>query len=121
MSSNQQINLLTDAEVEELYARPRFNEDERDYYFELTDAEKKLVGEYTSLKLKVYLILQMGYFKSNKLFYKFSFNEAKEDVDYIIKKYFNLPETELSGTIWEDNYRKQKFAIRKSLFIARSG
>ena len=62
--SKKQINLLTDSEISDLYSIPIFNDDnERDHFFTLGDAEHKLLKKYTSVKSKVYLIMQIGYFK----------------------------------------------------------
>ena len=60
--SKKQINLLTDAEIEDIYARPKFDDVERDYFFQLSDEEHNLLKKYTSIKSKVFLISQIGYF-----------------------------------------------------------
>ena len=108
MSNKERINLLTDVEIETLYARPRFNDAERDYYFQLNDDDRKLVNKYTGTKTKIYLILLLGYFKAVQQFDKFTFDDVKEDVDYIIKKYFDASEKEITGKIWHEHYTQQK-------------
>ena len=51
MSNKERLNLLTDAEVEDIYSRPKFNDDnERDYFFTLTEREKNLLKKYTNIK-----------------------------------------------------------------------
>ncbi len=61
MSNEERLNLLTDAEVSDLYSIPIFSDDnERDHFFTLSDAEHKLLEKYTSIKSKVYLIIQIG-------------------------------------------------------------
>ncbi|PIR10203.1 MAG: transposase, partial [Gammaproteobacteria bacterium CG11_big_fil_rev_8_21_14_0_20_46_22] len=109
--SKKQINLLTDSEISDLYSIPIFNDDnERDHFFTLGDAEHKLLKKYTSVKSKVYLIMQIGYFKAIQQFYKFSLDDVKDDVNFIIKKHYSSEENkkELTGTLWKDNYRTQK-------------
>jgi hypothetical protein len=113
MSNRERINLLNDAEVEELYSRPQFNEVERDYYFSLSETEYQLLNKYAGVKTKIYFILQLGFFKAAKQFYKFSIDDAKEDALYIIMKYFNVSAKDISGKIWKENYRAQILDILK--------
>lgn len=109
MSNKERINLLTDAEVEDLYSRPEFNDEERDYFFTLNDEENNLLKKYTSIKSKVFLILQIGYFKAIQQFYKFSLDEVKEDVNFIFKKHYSSEKRrQLSGTLWKENYSEQR-------------
>ena len=109
--SKKQINLLTDAEISDLYSIPKFHDDhERDHFFTLSDSEHNLLEKYTSIKSKIYLIIQMGYFKAIQQFYKFSLDDVEDDVNFIVKKHYSTEEnkSELSGTLWKDNYRAQK-------------
>jgi hypothetical protein len=54
-SYKQHIQLLTDAEIEALYARPVFNLQEREGYFYLEDDEHERVAQWGTLKSKVFL------------------------------------------------------------------
>ncbi len=114
MSNKERLNLLTDAEVADLYSRPEFNDEERDYFFTLNREEHHLLKKYTSLKSKVFLILQMGYFKAIQQFYKFSLDEVKVDVNFILKKHYSSEKIRrISGAIWKENYGEQKFDVLK--------
>lgn len=116
MSNKEKLNLLTNAEVEDIYSRPKFNDDnERDYFFALTEREHKLLKKYTSIKSKVFFILQLGYFKAIQQFYKFSLHEVEDDVNFIIKKHYLSAENKkkLSGTLWKEQHRMQKKDILK--------
>src|SRR5439155_1747691 len=113
--SKKQINLLTDAEIEDIYARPKFNDVERDYFFQLSDDERNLLKKYASTKSKLFFILQIGYFKAIKQFYKFTLDEVVGDVNYIITKHYSSAEKKkkISGNLWKENYREQKADILK--------
>lgn len=114
MSNRERLHLLTDSEVEDLYARPEFNDDDRDYFFTLNEEEHTLLKKYKSLKSKVFLILQMGYFKAIQQFYKFSLDEVKDDVSFVIKKHYSdKNRNKLSGDLWKENYSEQKSDILK--------
>jgi hypothetical protein len=108
MSNKERLNLLTDAEIEDIYSRPKFNDNnERDYFFTFNEREHKLLKKYASIKSKIFFILQIGYFKATQQFYKFSLNKVEDDVNFIIKKHYSSVENEkkLSGTLWKEQYR----------------
>ncbi len=63
------ITILEDAEIEELYGRPRFTHDERVHYFALTPEERAVADGHYSLVSRVLFILQAGYFKAKTLFF----------------------------------------------------
>ena len=52
MYSPNRINLLSDQEIEAIYAIPEFNKAERELYFSLTDEEMLLVKKYRVLPVK---------------------------------------------------------------------
>lgn len=88
MNDSKRPQLLPEAEVNELYARPVFNKEERKLYFELTAQEKQLTNLYTATKTRIYFILQLGYFKAKQQFFKFNFEDVPDDVEYITNQYF---------------------------------
>ena len=47
------ITILEDAEIEELYGRPRFTHDERVHYFALTPEERAVADGHYSLASRV--------------------------------------------------------------------
>jgi len=71
------ITILEDAEIEELYGRPRFTHDERVHYFALTPEERAVADGHYSLASRVLFILQAGYFKAKTLFFSFSTADEK--------------------------------------------
>jgi hypothetical protein len=109
------VRLLSDAEQEELYARPEFSPEERDHYFVIDDKIKEILNQYESTKAKVHFLLLHGYFQAKHLFFKFTFEEVKEDVAYLVKKYFYEEEQAfaIKNNIWKEHYRRQKEAILK--------
>jgi TnpA family transposase len=107
------IHLLNELEIEELYGIPQFTNVDREYFFQLDENEHKLLKNYTNLKSKVFLILQLGYFKAKQQFFKFKLDEVKEDVNYVIKKYYTISEDrcKITGNLWKEINRKQKADI----------
>ncbi|NJR65276.1 MAG: DUF4158 domain-containing protein, partial [Leptolyngbyaceae cyanobacterium CRU_2_3] len=73
MDELKRIQLLTDAEISDLYDRPDFNKEEREFFFTLNQAEEKLLTHYRNARTQVYFILQLGYFKAKQQFFDINF------------------------------------------------
>ncbi len=89
MKNERRIRILPENEIDNLFARPIFNDDERLVWFELSQEELLLLVSKRSLISKVDLILQLGYFKSKLQFFKFTFEEVSDDICYIMERYFS--------------------------------
>ncbi len=99
MKNERRIRILPENEIDDLFARPTFSDEERLLWFELNAHELLLLESNKTLATKVDLILQLGYFKTKHQFFNFSFAEVQEDVDYIILRFFSgeiLSKTHLS-------------------------
>ncbi len=106
MRVNTRINLLSDAEIDALYAFPEFNEVEQSLYFEFTTQEINLAKQYRTLKVQVCFMRSLGYFKAKQQFFVFDLDSL--DTQYVLQKYFAKKESPLSGQIDERIYRKQR-------------
>jgi Domain of unknown function (DUF4158) len=54
----------------------------------MDDEEYAIAQSHRSLDMKVLFVLQLGYFKSKKIFFTFTNDESREDVQFIKNKYF---------------------------------
>ena len=108
MYSKSRIQLLSNQEIESIYAMPQFNKTVRALYFSLTDNEMRLVKKYRTIKAKVYLIRLLGYFKAKQQFYKFDLAYNNVDTQSILEKYFEESLLPLSGKINFKTYFFQK-------------
>jgi hypothetical protein len=75
----KRLRILGDDEIEAIYGRPRFTQEERIEYFSLSPTEKAALEQLHSIKSRIYFILQLGYFKARHLFVAFSIREVFED------------------------------------------
>src|SRR5258708_6398558 len=82
------ITILEDAEIEELYGRPRFTHDERVHYFALTPEERAVADGHYSLASRVLFILQAGYFKAKTLFFSFEIDQVADDVKHVLQQHY---------------------------------
>lgn len=106
----KRVDLLSRAEIEELYARPLFNDDERRCYFVLSPEETTLMKAYAKDRTRLYFILQLGYFKAKQQFYSFDFEEIISDIEFINKAYFDKKIT-VTGKITREYFKLQKEVI----------
>jgi len=90
MTLKNRLQLLSEAEIEDLYARPNFNAAERELYFTMTQQELNALSQYSTTKTRVFFILQLGYFKASQKIFAFTFDEVRDDVDYILAKYYKI-------------------------------
>ena len=96
---SKHLEFLTPEEKNELYGLPRFDTYEQQTYFVLTKQEWMLMDTYRSFAVKVYFILQLGYFKATRQFYTFGFKDVAADIVYLRAKYF--PSRSLEGLLQE--------------------
>ena len=102
MSNNTERNLqiLQTKEIEELYAIPSFEEEDRQLYFNLSAEEYRLMQSFRGLSSRVFFVLQLGYFKAKHQFFVFDLLKQPLDVGFILDKYF-VPYTHLQRIAWK--------------------
>ena len=87
-TTQKRLRILGDDEIQALYGRPRFTDDEWLEYFALSPTEKASLEQLHSIKSRIYFILQLGYFKSHHLFFVFDLPDVEEDARYVQTRYF---------------------------------
>jgi TnpA family transposase len=86
-SDSHRLTILTAEEVEDLFGFPRFSDEDRHLYFDLSKLERAAVDAYT-VPVATHLILQLGYFKAKWQFFYDEQNNASADLRYILSRYF---------------------------------
>ncbi len=88
-NSDKRLSILTNSERNFIYDIPSFTNQEKKHYFQLNKMEEDIIyNKLRGLNSRIYFILQLGYFKASFRFFKFSFNEVKNDIEYILEKHF---------------------------------
>jgi len=64
MATEKRIKILSEAEIDELYSAPIFNECDQRFFFTLNDAESDACRRIRSRQHKCMFVLLLGYFKS---------------------------------------------------------
>ncbi|MDP2544694.1 DUF4158 domain-containing protein [Photobacterium damselae subsp. piscicida] len=90
------LNILTQSEIQDYFGFPRFTQEDREYYFNLTNSEVSLIEEKWLLSSKIYFVLQLGYFKAKRMFFRFDAEEVVNDTSHIFGTYFHIASTVIS-------------------------
>ena len=94
-SAPRRLAILTTGEVNDLYGLPRFTEEDRRLYFDLSVAEHTEVETVRTASVAVPLMLQLGYFKARRQFFVYTREVVLDDVRYLLQQY--CPDQELAS------------------------
>ena len=84
----KRIKILGKEELSAIYDLPQFNEDEQKHFFSVSSEEKMCLETFHSLPSRIYFVLQLGYFKSHRMFFSFDYKKMIRDIRYIKNRYF---------------------------------
>lgn len=93
-SDSRRLQILTNGEIDDLYALPSFTDEDRLLYFDLSAVEKEAVDATYTISVGAHLILQLGYFKAKRQVFRYKQESVLDDLRYIIELYF--PGTDLA-------------------------
>jgi len=86
---SKRLTVLSEAEKLALYGLPDFDDFQRAEFFALTDAERALADRRKGLAERVWCLLQIGYFKAKRAFFRFSWQDVPPaDIAFLIERYF---------------------------------
>lgn len=108
MTINTRLTILSDDELNELYGMPKLEQDERPIAFFLSEQEQECLKSLPSTEIKINFILQLGYFKVTRNFYKISFQSIRDDVWFIINCYFQEEKFPKKNIGIHQHYSNQK-------------
>lgn len=85
---SKRISILTEAEIDELYALPKFTQKEREEYFSLDEEILREVRSMRKTGPPLYLILLIGYFRAKPVLLTLQFKDVQADLEYIRDTHF---------------------------------
>ncbi|HID8404647.1 TPA: Tn3 family transposase [Serratia marcescens] len=85
---DKRLSVLTDAEKFALYGLPDFDESQQLEFLSLSTSELELATNRPGLQAQVYCILQIGYFKAKRAFFRFTLSEVESDCEFVLSRYF---------------------------------
>ena len=87
-SHSHRLSILTDQEIDDLYGLPRFADEDRRLYFELSAVEREAVGAIRTTSVVVHMVLQLGYFKAKRQFFSYEPEDVAADMRFVLDAYF---------------------------------
>jgi hypothetical protein len=87
-TDSRRLSILTSQEIDDLFALPRFTENDRRFFFDLNPAERDLVDSVHTISVAVHLILQLGHFKAKRQFFVYLREDVLDDLEHIRQRYF---------------------------------
>jgi len=118
-AKEKRLKILGQDEIDSIYSRPNFTQEERVEYFAKSQLEQELLETFGSVKSQIYFILQLGYFKAKHLFFTFTLNEVEDDYRSVLEQHFNGQPIEVTKAIDKKTRLKQQRLILK-LYSYRS-
>lgn len=106
-TKNKLLTILSEAEQFALYGLPDFDDGQRLDYLSLDEAELALASRRPSLGAQVYCALQIGYFKAKRAFFRFTWDEVREDCTFVLMRYFNGQAFESRATTQHEHYTQR--------------
>jgi len=85
-SRQQRLKILGQDEIDTLFRRPCFTEEEREQYFSLSLLEQEVLDELKTTNSKIAFVLQLGYFKARCMFFAFTTNDVATDMKYVAER-----------------------------------
>ena len=82
------IDTSDTAEYRDLYDPPHFNENDRNYFFNLNDLETSRLKQFRIVQNTAHFILLLGYFKAKPVTLTFTWGMVKSDLTHIYARYF---------------------------------
>ena len=75
-------------EYHNLYDPPRFNDNDRGYFFNLSDVELSALKQFRITQNKAHFVLLLGYFKAKPVTLTLTYGMVKNDLHHIYARYF---------------------------------
>ena len=77
VTPGKRLKILGAKEKEEIYGIPCFGQADRIEHFALTKDQESELSMLRSLKSKAMFVLQLGYFKSRRMFFVYGFDDEE--------------------------------------------
>ena len=107
---NKLLTVLPAAEQFALYGLPDFDDGQRLAFLSLSEQELALACSRPGLHAQAYCALQIGYFKAKHAFFHFTWDDAADDVAFVLTRYFDSPAFE-PHAITKHEYYAQRTLI----------
>lgn len=84
--ADKRINILTEAEIDELYSAPTFNQQDQRFFFSLNEVEIRAIQKVRDRRNKCMLVVLLGYFKSRPIPIIPKYSQIKADIKFVAQE-----------------------------------
>lgn len=112
---SERLSVLSDAEYEALYGLPDFDDGQQLDYLSLNESELAFAMSRPDTPTQVHCILQIGYFKAKQAFFRFTWDDIEDDVNFAIMYCFG-PRFEPRFTNLDDQLKELYCADDPALY-----
>jgi hypothetical protein len=78
---------LPASDIDDLFGLPRFTEEDRQRYFDLSPVEQALSMAF-NFRVAAHFVLQLGYLKAKQQFFVYEPGAVFDDLRHIVERYF---------------------------------
>jgi len=109
---SKRLLILSSEEIEAFYARPNFNDEERQLYFALNPQEEAALAQLRTVYSRMAFILQLGYFKTCQRFFVFEMQEVLADAQFVQARYFPKAEVQFEAITKVTRLKQQALVLQ---------
>tara|TARA_B100000902_G_scaffold335823_1_gene335740 strand:+ start:364 stop:3381 length:3018 start_codon:yes stop_codon:yes gene_type:complete len=84
--ADKRIKILTEAEIDELYSAPTFNQQDQRFFFSLNEVEIRAIQKVRDRRNKCMLVVLLGYFKSRPIPIIPKYSQIKADLKFVAQE-----------------------------------
>ena len=106
-NQNKLLTVLSDAEQQALYGLPDFDDAQRLEYLALSETELAFAVSRPGPHAQVYCVLQIGYFKAKRAFFRFDWSDVQDDYSFVLSRYFNGEAFDWKSTTNHEHYTQR--------------
>jgi len=106
------LKILNDSAIADLFETPIVDPQDRELLFEITPEDKQYLSTEPDIRNKLNYILQLGYFRATRNFYRFYFADVEDDVQYIINRHFSKSTIPKKQANKNKHYGAQHFIMK---------
>jgi TnpA family transposase len=113
-TNNKLLAVLSPAEQDALYGLPDFDDSQQLEYLALTEPQLALACSRPGLHAQAWCVLQIGYFKAKQTFFSFTWEDAQDDLAFVLSRYFKDEPFEHRAVTKHEHYAQR--ALIATLF-----
>ncbi len=106
-AKSERLSVLSTVEQEALYGLPDFDDGQQLEYLSLSETELALATGRPGFHAQVYCVLQIGYFKAKRAFFRCDWSTIEHDCAFVLSRYFHGEAFEPQAITTHEHYTQR--------------